>query len=107
MTKLITVELATFPGYLFPTKATESINWFLDKLSQIPEEFRESATIQIETVQDYDDYHTEITFSYSRPQTDEEVLAEERKVRSAKKYKEQQDLEMLARLKAKYEGTPT
>ena len=82
----------------WPTNALEFLEWFSEKVSSVPEEYRTTATIRITS--DYD--IVEMILEYTRSETDaEEAFRTTLEVRNADR-KREQELRMLAELKAKY-----
>jgi hypothetical protein len=61
-----------------PRNAEAFITFFQEKLNLIPEEFRSSATIDLETSPFYDSTEETLEVYYIRPETEEEIQARER-----------------------------
>ena len=80
----------------FPENAKEFMAFWYEKLSLVPKEFFDSATIEVETYESYEESYLEATVSYFRPLTDEE-LAEQ------KQYEEDKEVENLMRKKIQFE----
>jgi hypothetical protein len=72
-------EHLTFERYINwpPSKATDFIAWMQAKVSEIPEQFRDSATIDFHGDEDRGD---EITLKWKRPEAPEEA---ERRIQRA------------------------
>ena len=75
-----------------PLNAIEFLEWVTDNINRIPEEFRDEADVEIDVDEDYGTYFPKIMISYRRPETDDEE----------RKREEQEELELLAELQAKY-----
>lgn len=91
---------ADFP----PTNLQECASWFADQLAKVPVEYRSTARVEFEVVDDYESSrYVTITVAYRRPETDEEEADRLLKQRKLSKYEEEKR-ELLAKLKAKYEG---
>lgn len=88
-----------------PETLRDLIQWAAGQLGQIPEEYRDTATIEFSS--DYDRTCVEWTIRYTRPETDEEFAdrAELHRQHRKQAIAEERDAELalLARLKAKYE----
>ena len=56
----------------FPTKATEFLAFWQEKIMLIPVEYRDSASIEVEAYQSYDCEYVQATVSYERPENKEE-----------------------------------
>jgi len=87
-----------------PENAVGFVEWFAQKLEQVPVEYRSKATIALDSVGSYEDSHyVNIGISYSRPETDKEeqnrLAYENNKMLRLK----ENELRTLAELKAKYE----
>lgn len=93
----VKVNLVTLSIYELPEGALELIDWATNLLKKVPEQYRSS--IQIE-FSDYDN-NKEMEMDYYRPETEEELAA--RKAKELHYKKEQEELQLLAKLKAKYE----
>jgi hypothetical protein len=82
--------------------AFEFIEWFNEKISSIPEEFRESATIDI--LPGYGDCPvTSIEIYYKRPETEDEIKEREFKAQKIAEIEKFMELNKLEQLKKKYE----
>lgn len=83
----------------FPRDLTvvEFIKWLEGHLASIPEEFRQSATVEIGSFSSWEDSHyAEIEISYTRPETDEEVRQRRARVTQCSMAK-------VAQMRAEYE----
>ena len=63
-------------SYAVPTDAYEFVDFWLDKLEAIPEEFRDTAKIELEVDNYYDMALMSATVSFTRPETKEELEVE-------------------------------
>lgn len=60
--------------------AIKFLEWFEEKISSIPEEFRSSAKVELESVSGYEDSsYAAIEIYYYRPETEEEAKVRESK----------------------------
>ena len=92
-----------YDGEWPPKSANEYVAWFSKKITEIPEEYRSSARIEIENVAGYDYGHSiRIEIYYDRPETDAEMNARESEERCRQEAQKAQELQTLAALKAKY-----
>ena len=92
-----------YDGEWPPTAAVECIAWFAEKLATIPEAYRTTATIEIDSVGGEESHYGRIEISYTRPETDKEMNAREaQQLRNAEAIKAR-ELAALATLKAKYD----
>ena len=82
----------------FPDKLVEAIAWLNGKLLEIPEEYRDTAKIDVDSVSSY--AHVEIV--YTRPETDEEADYRIKVENQRQENIRRSELETLNRLKAKY-----
>ena len=75
MTDLITVEVYkyNFVDDHIPTKADEFMEFWQDKLNLIPDEFMDSALIDIDEIEEYGASYFSAKVTYKRPKTDEEI----------------------------------
>lgn len=93
---------ADFP-FPFGTKLLDAIATLQRIAESIPEEFRSSASLRVDSEIEYDMNKVLIEIYYDRPETNEEV-AERKKVEGDETHRrEQGELAQLAALKAKYE----
>jgi hypothetical protein len=113
--KKVTHLIASSDGCDWPQNAVLFVKWFSDILSEIPDECRDSATIEIDTFICGDDEPTgsaaEIILSYLRDESDDEMdrrITIERIIeyrdRCNAENLERLERQMLAKLKKKYEG---
>jgi hypothetical protein len=97
----VTVTLADAEQYddgFPPSSAMEFMAWLKGHLDSIPEEFRASAELEIDSNSGYEDSHyAHVVLSYQRPATAEEIAARvDKRARRA--------AEALAQEKAAYEA---
>lgn len=86
----------------YPTNPVAFLLWWAEKFKEIPEEYMDSAEVEIDAYSCYDSATTEVTIAYIRPETDEEErlrLGHERLVQESER---QRELRLLAELKQKY-----
>lgn len=81
----------------------DAITWFTSKLSEVPEEYRHKATLEIKAQTDYD-YSAVmyIEIAYYRPETDEEYNRRMTTEAEAALRTRAAELAQLAALRAKY-----
>lgn len=85
------------------TTLLAAIAWFNDKLIAIPEEYRESASCEIDSAGGWEGSHYgHIEIWYNRPETDEEMKSRAEKEAKRADKKKREELATLAALKAKY-----
>ena len=102
------VNVEVFKGELYdgdwpPQDAAGYLKWFKDKLDSIPEEYRASAKIELDSESGYEGCHyASINIHYDRPESDDEVSIREREVNNRIESARDRDLQQLARLKLKY-----
>lgn len=91
-----------------PANAALFVKWFSDHLSEIPDEFRDSARIEIDSFRSGD---SEIAISYMRDESDEEIdrrITMERIIKERDRcnaeHMERVERHLLAELKKKYES---
>ena len=83
----------------FPTKATEFLAFWQEKLMLIPVEYRDSAEIEIETYQSYESEYIQATVSYTRPENKEEKQERENREACNDKVRKHEKLRMYNQLK--------
>lgn len=88
-----------WPSY----NAVEFMEWMREKISQIPAEYMDYASVELGSSIYYDSSNAEIDIYYFRPETDEEAAAREYDDQRRSERNRRHELEMLAALKAKYE----
>ena len=87
----------------WPTSnAVEFVKWFQGKLDLIPEEYRNVASIDLESHASYDSSEIEIDIYYNRPETAEETSAREHKIQVQKEHERVNEIALLEKLKKKY-----
>lgn len=90
--------------YTIPEEPEEFLEFWKDKFKLIPEEFKDSGRISLEQNHGYsDEIELEVTISYSRPETKEEINTRLKKVKDREHFTENQELCELVRLRKKYD----
>lgn len=86
-----------------PTALVQYAAWLSAKLSAIPEEYRKSASVEINAEPSYEGSAVlEYKITYERPETDTERLAREADEARREENRKAHELEQLKRLRAKY-----
>lgn len=85
-----------------PESVTEFSEFWDNIFSKIPEEFREEATVELETLGGYDYQYLYVTVSYYREETDSEFQARLNKEQSKTCEVEALEREQLRFLQEKY-----
>ena len=81
-------------------------DWIDSLLNKIPEEHRDRAFIDVESIGGYEgEHHPEVEVYYIRPETEAELAVRVEGERTATADKEAQERRMLSSLKAKYDRT--
>lgn len=89
-----------------PSSAIEFANWFSLQLGGIPEEYRASATIDIEAFEEYEgSVYPHIKIQYSRPETAAETTAREGCEATHRRMIEAADRAAYQKLRARFEPT--
>ena len=88
-------------SHTFPTTPIEFMRFWSDKIELVPIEFIASAKIYVENY----DNDINVRILYTCPETDKEERIREARLANTRATREERELETLARLKAKYEGT--
>lgn len=106
MKKIITVTVFNkerYDGEWPPEDAAGAIAWLSEKVESIPEAFRSTARIELDSAGDYEGPHyARIKITYSRPETDEEETNRMQEEEARQQRRRQEELDTLARLQAKY-----
>ena len=92
--------------YKIPTSPVEFMQFWADKINIIPEEFINTATIEIDIEDDYGFQSLILEISYTRPETNQEYesrIFKERQMDDKLKQKELKLLKLLKELSEKYE----
>lgn len=89
---------ANFP----PSNLKAFINHFVEIYNSIPEKYKDSAEIEIDTTSSYDSYYAEIEVRYTRPETEQEYALRIGDEEARRKLRENQERAQLAILQAKY-----
>ena len=86
-------------------KLVEVIEKLQAKLKEIPEEYRPTAEIDVDTEEyEYDTgCFVQVTISYERPMTAEEIIINDEEIRQDKERRRTWELYQLEQLKKKYE----
>ena len=85
-----------------PESLPDFIRWMQAKLEEIPEEYRQSAKIE---VRKYDEEGcAEYVIRYTRPETEQEIKARDAEIEAMKRRREADERKQLERLKRKYEA---
>jgi len=82
-----------------PENLTEYIKWLNDKLSLIPQEFRSSATLEINAYESYGAGYYDYIIKYERPETDSERESRENKENERKNWEKLRKIEIYEALK--------
>ena len=82
-----------------PEGLIEYIQWLNDKLSLIPEEFRTSATLEINAYESYGTGHYDYVIKYERPETNDERESRELKEQERKNWEKTKKIEIYEALK--------
>ena len=86
-----------------PSKLPKFCTWLDEQIAKIPEQYRDSATIDFDSVSDWGDSHKgRVEIQYIRPQTDEEVAKERERQTAEYAAREAKERQLLAALTAKY-----
>ena len=86
-----------------PEDAKGCMAWFAAKLALIPEEYRDNARIEFDSIASYEDAsYATIEITYVRPETDEEERIREHRRQATLAMERQRELDLLTKLKAKY-----
>lgn len=87
-------------------KVVDFIEFLQETLESIPPEYRSNAEIDIDSVGGWEgEHHSELTITYSRPETDAEMQERLASYERERLQRENNERGALAALKAKYEPT--
>lgn len=87
-----------------PVQAADFVAWFQGHVNGIPEQYRDTARIEIDSTSGWEDSHyARIEISYKRPETDEELSARRATERARISEQEEAEKRQLAALKKKYD----
>jgi hypothetical protein len=86
---------------VIPQKADEYIKFWQEKLKLVPDEFIDSAVINVQSGSSYGDDYLIAELYYLRPETEFEQMSREAKEGRLKRQREASDLRGLERLKEK------
>lgn len=88
-----------------PSGLLDFSKWLQSKIDAIPEEYRETAQIEIESVSSYEDTHyASISINYWRPETDEEIEARVQKERIRREAEEEKARQTYEKLRQRFGG---
>lgn len=85
-----------------PTNAEAGLAWFAAKVALVPEEFRAQAQLEIDATTRYDSAYAVINLTYTRPETDEELIARLHAEKARDQQRREAELQQLAALSRKY-----
>lgn len=103
--KRISKTLEQYEGGWPPTDAPGFFAWVKAKLNDVPEAFRSTVRIELDSRGRYESTYATIEFSYVRPETDEEEAQREQQSATQAERRRAQELRTLAELQAKYGTT--
>jgi hypothetical protein len=81
-------------------KLVDLIPWLQTKLEEAPTEYREQVEVMLES--DWDSSTVDVDIFFTRPETDEEMLARERRAKDMADARERRERDQLAQLLKKY-----
>lgn len=102
--KYISTDYEQHGGDYPPSDPKGLMAWFAGKIAEIPEGSREKARIECCSYTSYGDDYGQITISYTRPETAEEMRERVGAVKARAFERESAERAALAQLKAKYES---
>lgn len=103
LTRVTVFSHERYDGEWMPEGLADAIAWLNDKLESIPAEYRDSATIEIDSVSSWEDSHyASITITYTRPETDDEVCERVDRERRMAAHREAQERATYEALKRKF-----
>lgn len=92
-----------YDGEWPPEDAKEFFAFFASKISEIPEQYRDNAIINISSVSGYEGYScAHIEIAYKRLETDQEEQIREGQEQAREDSVRRRELNELSKLKAKY-----
>ncbi len=97
----------TYPVMSSPYCAKDFIQWVTDKVQEVPEQHRESASILFHAHGDDDYMYHTLEIRHKRLETDAEEVQRKREESVEEAYQECMEREELARLQAKYNPRST
>jgi len=102
------IHSAEYPGYTASLNLGVFAALLQQKLSEVPEDFRPNAFVEIE--REDEEYSYEIAIGYERPYTDDEITAMRNRMKfmdeAYKVMVQQEELRRYLELKAKFEPVP-
>ncbi len=87
-----------------PIEAVDFVKWMNARLAEIPDQYMDSAIINIDSYVSHDEACATIRITYETPETDEEMADRALKENEMQARQKAGELRLLASLKAKYEG---
>ena len=102
MTQMKTIKVFETSDLNAPAKPVEFMAFWQGIIDSIPEEFRDSARIEIDT--EWDSAIVEVNVEYTRPMTEKELVQSAKRSESIAEMTRIHELRTLNHLKAKYEG---
>ena len=103
--KRISKTIEQYDGDWPPTDAPGFFAWLQAKLDDVPEAYRSTFRIEVDSTSRYDSTYATIEFGYVRPETDQEEAEREGQVAAQQERRRAQELRTLAELQKKY-GRP-
>ncbi len=97
--KIVRKTFEQYSGDWPKLDASSFMTWFQSKIEDVPEESRDSLTINIDRS---DSVYTTIEFVYTRTETDAEEAMREQSALSREELMRKQELSEMVRLQAKY-----
>jgi hypothetical protein len=92
-----------YDGQWPPRGAADFIAWFQAHLASIPEQYRHSAQVEVDSVGGYEDSHyARIEITFKRPETDDEMRHRKNTEQESERVREDAERRQLAALKKKY-----
>jgi len=85
-----------------PIGAIDAIAWFQNKINSIPNEFQKDATIEFDSVERYGSSYATIEISYTRPETEAEIIEAKHAEEMKKQIIQAEELKTLKLLQEKY-----
>lgn len=101
--QVVLVDAEQYDGGFPPESAEAFVDWLSDLIESVPEEFRGSTTIELNSSSGYEGSHyAHIKVAYRRPETDEELGRRVQEYERAVAEKEAHDRQEFERLKSKF-----
>lgn len=102
MTRSTVNQKVDFDRYELDNKLTKVIARLQEVLAGIPEEYRDSADMDVSAYDEYGSSYVSVEITYRRPETDQEMEAREFREEAYRKASCERDLAEFERLKAKF-----